>query len=217
MNAVAQDIIRQAAVTLQDAEGVRWPAGELVVYLNDGQRAIVERRPDATATTAAVALVEGARQTLPAAAASLIDIPRNAAGRKRQITKVDQRILDATVPTWFGGTPATEVKHFMHDAREPRVFLVYPPARAGVEVELLYAARPADVAQPSGPLASDVAGPCALGVQWGTALYHFVLFRAYSKDAEFGGNAAQAASHLGLFKAELGEPLQSAAVVAASS
>ena len=46
----------------------------------------------------------GTRHTLPAAAASLIDIPRNAAGRKRAITKVDQGLLDATVRDWQGMT-----------------------------------------------------------------------------------------------------------------
>lgn len=217
MKADAQTIIRKAASTLKDVKGTRWPAPELVQYLNDAQRAIVARRPDATAVTEEVQLVAGPRQTLPSAAATLIDLPRNAAGRKRQITRVDQRILDATSPAWYSGAPSEEIKHFMHDPRDPRVYLVFPPARAVAKVELQYAARPADVATPAGPTSAFVAGQCALDEEWADAIYHFILYRAYTKDAEFGANAAMATSQLGLFKAELGEPLQSSAVVAATS
>lgn len=35
----AQSVIRRAVETLQDNTSIRWPVGELVRYLNDGQRA----------------------------------------------------------------------------------------------------------------------------------------------------------------------------------
>ena len=39
----AQSVILRAQVALNDNEGVRWPADELVRYLNDAQREIVRR------------------------------------------------------------------------------------------------------------------------------------------------------------------------------
>ena len=215
MPSPAQPIILAAQDELQDPAGVRWPATELVQHLHEGQRAIAQKRPDTTATVATFSpAAPGARHTLPAAAASLIDIPRNAAGRKRAITKVDQVLLDATVRDWQGMAPAAEVLHFMHDLREPRVFLTYPPASTAAALELVYSAYPAATATAGGAAASTVTGNIGLPDEWATALRYYVLFRAWSKDAEYGGNPQLAATNYGLFKAELGEQLESAATVA---
>lgn len=215
MTTPAQSIILDAQLELQDLTGIRWPATELVQHLHEGQRAIAQKRPDTTATVVTFSpAAPGARHTLPAAAASLIDIPRNAAGRKRAITKVDQVLLDATVRDWQGMTPSAEVLHFMHDLREPRVFLTYPPASTAAALELVYSAYPAATATAGGAAASTVTGNIGLPDEWATALRYYVLFRAWSKDAEYGGNPQLAATNYGLFKAELGEQLESAATVA---
>ena len=215
MPSPAKPIILAAQDELQDPAGVRWPATELVQHLHEGQRAIAQKRPDTTATVVTFSpAAPGARHTLPAAAASLIDIPRNAAGRKRAITKVDHVLLDATVRDWQGMAPAAEVLHFMHDLREPRVFLTYPPASTAAALELVYSAYPAATATAGGAAASTVTGNIGLPDEWANALRYYVLYRAWSKDAEYGGNPQLAATNYGLFKAELGEQLESAATVA---
>ena len=218
MTTPAQSIILDAQLELQDPSGIRWPATDLVKHLHDGQRAIAQKRPDTTATVVTFTpAAAGTRHTLPAAAASLIDIPRNAAGRKRAITKVDQVLLDATVRDWQGMAPSTEVLHFMHDLREPRVFLTYPPAAATASLELVYSAYPAATATAGGAAASTVSGDIDLPDEWANALRYYVLYRAWSKDAEYGGNAQLASANLALFKAELGEQLESAATVSPKS
>ena len=215
MPTTAQSIILDAQLELQDSAGIRWPATELVKHLHDGQRAIAQKRPDTTATVVTFTpTTAGARHALPAAAASLIDIPRNAAGRKRAITKVDQVLLDATVRDWQGMAPAAEVLHFMHDLREPRVFLTYPPASTAAALELVYSAYPAATATAGGAAASTVTGNIDLPDEWANALRYYVLYRAWSKDAEYGGNPQLAAANLQLFRGELGEQLESAATVA---
>lgn len=218
MPTTAQSIILDAQLELQDSAGIRWPATELVKHLHDGQRAIAQKRPDTTATVVTFTpTAAGTRHTLPAAAASLIDIPRNAAGRKRAITKVDQVLLDATVRDWQGMAPAAEVLHFMHDLREPRVFLTYPPASTAAALELVYSAYPAETATAGGAAASTVTGNIDLPDEWANALRYYVLYRAWSKDAEYGGNAQLAAANLQLFRGELGEQLKSAATVSPKS
>ena len=215
MPSPAQPIILAAQDELQDPAGIRWPATELVKHLHDGQRAIAQKRPDTTATVVTFTpTAAGTRHTLPAAAASLIDIPRNAVGRKRAITKVDQVLLDATVRDWQGMAPAAEVLHFMHDLREPRVFLTYPPASTTTALELVYSAYPAATATAGGAAASTVTGNIDLPDEWANALRYYVLYRAWSKDAEYGGNPQLAAANLQLFRGELGEQLESAATVA---
>lgn len=218
MPTTAQSIILDAQLELQDPAGIRWPSTELVKHLHDGQRAIAQKRPDTTATVVTFTpAAAGTRHALPAAAASLIDIPRNAAGRKRAITKVDQVLLDATVRDWQGMAPAAEVLHFMHDLREPRVFLTYPPASTAAALELVYSAYPAGTATAGGAAASTVTGNIDLPDEWANALRYYVLYRAWSKDAEYGGNQQLAAANLQLFRGELGEQLESAATVSPKS
>lgn len=217
MTTTAQSIVRDAQTALQDPDGVRWPASELVVHLNRGQRDIQVARPDTTATLTTMALVAGFKQALPDAAAMLIDIPANASGER--ITKTDLLMLDAVEPSWRKRSPAAVVRHFMHDARTPRSFFVYPPARAGASVDIEFSAFPQDVAAPGGDgkTAATVAGVTSLGDQWGTALLAMVLHYAYAKDAEFGGNAGLAAAYLQRAQGVLGVELQSSATVAPQS
>lgn len=63
---------------------------------------------------------------------------------------------------------------------------------------------------------ADAAGRAVLQL-WPNALRYYVLYRAWSKDAEYGGNAQLASANLALFKAELGEQLESAATVSPKS
>lgn len=214
MTIQAQSIIRKAQIDLLDEAGTRWPARELVSHLNDAVRALVVARPDITTTTTAVALAAGARQALPAQAALLVDIPCNATGKKRAISKVDQLLLDRTVPGWQGMPQALEVEHFMHDLREPRAFLVYPPARVGAQVDLTWAARLQPVPEPLGATWAQVSGGIELSEDWDSALLNYVLYRAYSKDAEVAGNAQLAASHLALFNNAAGIQLEASSTVA---
>lgn len=215
MTTPAQSIILDVQIALLDVSGTRWPATELVKYLHDGQRAIAQMRPDTTATVVAFTpAAAGARHTLPAAAASLIDIPRNAGVRKRAITKVDQVLLDATVRDWQGMAPAAEIQHFMHDLREPRAFLTYPPAATTAALELVYSAYPAATATASGAAAATVSGNIDLPDEWANPLLNYVLYRAYSKDAEVAGNAQLAASHLALFNNAAGIQLEASSTVA---
>lgn len=215
MTTTARSIIERAHVQLQDTDGVRWPAYELVAWLNDAQRAYLEKRPDQKCTTQAVSLSVGFRQSIPATALSLMDIPNNSTGSMRRITKVDMLVLDSVLPTWRSATAATQVTHFMHDLREPRTFQVYPPAAAGAQVDMTYSLYPVDVPVPDmGGPASTVTGNLDLPDHAAEAVLNFVLYKAYSKDAEFGGNSQLAASYLALFNAAVGSQLQTTATVA---
>lgn len=206
MPIAAQSIVRRVVETLQDNTSVRWPVNELVRYLNDGQREIVLYRPDAMVTNAVVTLVAGSKQALPANGTKLIEIVRNTGGTRRSVRLVNREILDSQAPNWHNITGVTEILHFMYDPRDPRVFYVYPPAAAsGASLDAVYAAMPADVTEPAdGAVYTAVSGNISVPDIYGNVIQDYMLYRAYSKDSEYAGNASRAQAHYGAFVNALG-------------
>lgn len=217
MAITAQSVIRRAVDTLQDVTSVRWPVNELVRYLNDGQREVVLQRPDAMVTTATHTCVAGSRQTLPANGAKLIDITRNVAttSNKQAVRMVNREILDAQIPGWHALTGSVNTLHFMYDARDPRVFYVYPPATTTAQLEIIYALYPTDIVEPAdGALYTAVSGNISLPDIYANALLDYILFRAYSKDSEYAGNAQRSQNHYAAFANALGIEVQATVGVA---
>lgn len=208
----AQSIIQTAQELLLDKTGVRWPAADLVRHLNDGQRAAVDLRPDSTAEDREIALVAGVTQSIPTDANSLIEIVRNTSGKKRPVRQVVRNTLDSVDPGWYGSQPKGEVVHFMVDARQPRKFDVYPPVVAGTPVLATLSIAPVDIAIPTTTDSSGVTGNISIGDSFKNALLHFVLFRAFSKDAE-NGNSELSGAHYQLFKTCLGDETSARQVV----
>lgn len=212
----AQSIIRRCVETLQDNTSIRWPVSELVRYLNDAQREVILYRPDAAVTNASVPLVTGSRQNLPVGGTKLVEVVRNSAGTKRAVRMVNREILDAQLPGWHAQAGVTEILHYMYDPREPRVFYVYPPAAVtGAAVDLSYASMPTDIAEPSeGALYTSVTGNLGVPDIYGNAVQDYVLYRAYTKDSEYAGNAARAQAHYGAFANALGVEVKATVAVA---
>lgn len=215
MTISAQSIIRRAVETLQDTTSVRWPIAELVRYLNDGQREVALYRPDSMVTNTTVTCTQGSKQSLPANGAKLIEVIRNATGTKKAVRMVNREILDAQTPGWHNITPAAEVLHFMYDVRDPKVFYVYPPAAATAQLDIVYASYPTDIAEPAdGALYSVVTGSISLPDIYGNALLDFILYRSYSKDSEYAGNAQRAQAHYAAFANTLGIEIKATVAVA---
>jgi hypothetical protein len=208
----AQYLVKQCQVNISDLAGVRFPASELIVYLNDGQRSLVAIRPEASASTSTFVPVAGARQQLPSTSAVLIDIPRNTAGNKKAITKVSVEDLDSFNLDWRSMTGVTEILHFAFDLREPRFFDIYPPAAAsGASIEVKSSVYPTDVGAPTGDgkAFGTVTGNISVDDQWAFALFNYMMSRAYSKDVDFGGNPDLATAYAGTFANLLGVQQQS--------
>ena len=205
MTTAAQSIIRRVVETLQDTTSVRWPVAELVRYLNDGQREVVLYRPDSMVTNATVTLTAGAKQALPSNGSKLIDVIRNSAGNKRSVRMTARNILDTQTPSWYNLTGVTEILYYMYDPRDPKVFYVYPPAAStGASVDLVYSAYPSDITEPAdGAVFSAVTGNISLPDIYANILADYIMYRAYTKDTEYAGNAARAQAHYAAFQAAL--------------
>lgn len=219
MTTTAQSVIKAVVTELQDATSVRWPIPELVGYLNDGQREIANLRPDMMVTDGSMALAAGAKQSLPSTWSKLIDIQRNTGGSKNAVRLINREILDAQIQGWQGLTGVTDIKHYMYDVRDPRVFWVYPPAAAsGASLEGTGAVTPTDVTVPgNGTTFVDVTGNISVPDEAGNALREYVLFRAYNKDAEYASDPARADRKYAAFGNCLGLQLASLIKVAPTS
>ena len=210
MPIAAKDVIQRGVVTTQDTTSIRWPVGEWVRYLNDGQREIMLHRPDAFYKSAVIDCVAGTKQALPADGAKLIDVQRNSTVTSKRAVRICSReILDAQMPNWHNIAGAAEIVHFMYDPREPKAFWVYPPATIAAKLEINYSATPTDIAEPAaGSEYTAVVGNISVADIYANALLDYMLYRGYLKDADYAGNAARAQAHYAAFATALGIELK---------
>ena len=197
------NLLSRVEATLQDTANVRWAEAELLNYINDGQREIVNLKPDATALHANVQLVTGTKQAIPTDGLRLINVVRNmsdasgGATGSKAIRLVARDILDTQEPSWHDptvtgdATHGTIPKHFMFDENDPLNYYVYPGVSGNAYVEIVYSQRPTDLANTSATI--------AIPDNYSNALIDYCCFRAFMKDAEFAGNQQRAGAHYQTF------------------
>lgn len=212
MPIMASSIISRAQTIVQDETGVRWPYAELLGWLNDGQREVAIYKPSATAQNMAVMLQQGTLQQIPAGGLALLRVIRNLrtpvgnpriGGRACRLVSRD--VLDAQHPDWH--TPEVfpykkEVKHFCFDETDPTHFYTFPGNDGTGAVEAVVSMSPQDLTIPSGADRNSLASyNIEVGVPdiYANCLLDYVLFRAYSKDADYAGNAERSGTHYTLF------------------
>jgi len=195
-------IVARVATLLQDAGNIRWTSSEVLDWLDDGQREVVMLRPEAGAANESVSLTTGTKQSIPAAGISFIDAIRNTSGRAVRV--VSREILDSQRPGWHTDTGSTTIQHFTFDPRDPKRFYVYPPAASGASLDIVYSKSPAALTR--GGTAPNQTCSTAIGIDdvYANALVDYALYRAYSKDAEYAGNAQKAVAYYTAFANGLG-------------
>lgn len=203
------DIISRAKTLLQDTTSVRWPLLELQGWLNDAYRETANLKPDCCTQTGPYTCTVGARQVLTSvfpSATRLVEVTRNlaATSTKGAVRLVSRRMLDDQRRNWYAETPATTIEHYMYDPRVPKEFLVYPPATADAQLEVVYAAVPTEhtlsESQLGDPATTEV---IRLDDSYANILVDYIVYRAYSKDAEYAANANRAVAHFGAYKEAL--------------
>lgn len=206
MSVTGQQIADKAETLLLDEANVRWSATELLGWINSGLGEIVTYKPTAYVTTTTMQCVAGTKQTLPAGAIVLIDVTRNmgAAGTApgRVITPVKRGTMDAVNPDWHAATPSASARHFIFDPKNPKTFYVSPPQPAtGMgHIEVSFSASPP-------PLAS-LANNIPLDDTYESVLLDYVLYRAYSKDADSQPSLQRATTHYQAFANAVGAKLR---------
>ena len=166
-------VLLNVKTLLNDAGLIHWTQNELLQWGSEGQVELVTLKPDAATKTVDLQLVSGARQTNPADCISILDMRQNNGGNT--ITPTDRATLDRFMPGWMKGPTASTVKHWMPDP-QPDTFYVYPAQNnTPAKVVITHSFTPPAL----------VAGG-NLGVRdiYQAAIENYILFRAFSKDAE---------------------------------
>jgi hypothetical protein len=208
------DLISRARTILQDTTSVRWALSELQWWLNDGYRETLIFRPDSNTLTGEFTCVAGPRQVLAStfsAASRLISVVRNTAttSNKYGVRLVDKRVLDDQRKGWYTETPTVSIEEYVFDARQPREFMVYPPATTAARLEVVYAQVPSPHTLTAEQLgSSETTEVIRIDDTFANALLDYMLFRAYTKDSEQQGNAARAVAHYQAFQNSLGVSAQ---------
>ena len=191
------NLLARATALLQDSTNVRWPETELLNYLNDGQRQIVLQVPNANPVNDDITLAAGTKQAIPSDGIRLLDVVRNTSGNA--VRRTERDTLDENNPGWHQETGVTAIKNWVFNPDDPKHFYVNPPATTSASLEIVYSASPDD---------ATLVGNISLDDIYANALLDYILYRAYSKDAENSGNMSKAAGSYAAFNASLGNKLQ---------
>lgn len=196
----AQAIINKAVTQLVDAANVRWTRAELLAWLNDGVRQIVLMQPNATSSVESMKLVAGTRQKIPTTGWLLLTINRNmgldGTTPGRAIRIISRQLMDGFDPNWHTATASDTTIHYIYDLQDQLAFYVYPPSKGNNYVELNYSIQPPD-------LTSETQVVPVFPI-FQPALVDYVLYRAFSKDAEYAPGLALAQMYMTTFAAAVG-------------
>ncbi len=180
------EVIGGCNTLLVDQLWLRWPQSELLDYYNAAVRATIIVLPYAGASIENIDCVPGTRQSLPDGAIRLLDVTRVVGGRAVQ--SVPRGVLDSQYPDWHSMTGPVE--RYCYDESIPKTYYVFPGALAGVQLEAEVARIPAPVG-----LADIKTAVVPLDELYVNPIIEFMLYRAFSKDAENAANSSLAATH----------------------
>ena len=191
MATTVQSLLDRFDALMNDVGSVRWPTAERLMWINDGQRELVTFKEDANAKTAVLSMTVGARQSLGNMTDCYKILTVRASSTNRAVLPCDRSVLDVFSPDWMAAANNEPIRNWMPD-ESPMAIWVYPSRlTAGDQALITYVAYPPTVTQ------SD-----NLGVRdaYATNVLNYMIYRAYSKDAEFGGNTELAAAAYALFR-----------------
>ena len=209
------EIIKRVEDVLQDSN-VRWPRVELQNWLNESYLQIALLRPDASSKTGTLTCVAGSRQTITSGfstALRLLDVVRNLASSsdKKVVRLIDRSVLDDQRPAWHTDTASVNIQNYTFDVRQPKEFFVFPPATTSAQLEVVYADLPGSHSLSASALDPTGSNTDVIKVDdtYLSVITDWILYRAFSKDAEFAANAARAGAHYQTFMSSIGNKTQS--------
>lgn len=194
------DAIAQVRTTLVDTTGTRWPDLELLNGYNNAVLAVVNLRPDASTKNISFTTEAGkSKQVLPSDGLRWMDIVYDVASGN-PIRKTDRTTLDDQIPNWHNST-GNRVTNWVFDERDPKTAYVYPQPSDAVEIQIIYSVAPSAVAITD--FENDTT-TISIDDSYFNAIKEYMLYEAYSKDADYASNASRAAAHYNKFERTLG-------------
>lgn len=200
------DLIQRAEIITQDKTSVRWPKYEWLKWYNDAILFVVNRRPDVSVKNVNFTVDNtDTKQSLPADGLSLFTVVRNVTSG-RPIREIPREVLDDQYTDWHMHT-SDDIDHFAYDPRDPKSFYVYPrPTGASHTIEIMYPYAPEAVTITDFDTDTQTIG---IDDSYVNPVLDFMLYRAYSKDADYAENAQRAINHLQAAESSIGTKTQS--------
>lgn len=203
LSTVMASTLIDAASTLLNDEDVtnqRWSRTELLAWLNEAQRTIVQLKPGANNKIVAMKMQPGARQMIPDDGWLLMGVTRNmgddGATPGPMIQLVERDLLDRFDPDWYSMTPQLEAQNYMYNLQDQPSFYVYPPSNGVNYIEVNYSFMP--------PQVSAEEDVITIRDIYATAILDYMMYRALAKDAEEASNAQLSANYYQSFLAGIG-------------
>jgi hypothetical protein len=195
MTVLASTIIDKAAKQLLDLNNIKWTRSELLGWLNMAQQELILNVPEASATTALVTTVNGARQSIPSDGWMLLSANRNMGttgttpGRAIQETR--RELLVRSNPAWTMDTATDVATIYIYTPLDKTVFWVYPPSIAGNKIEVTYSQEPVVITIESAAITvDDIYEPILL---------NYILYKTLMKDPEYAPGVELAKGYLSSF------------------
>lgn len=196
----ASALIDRASVLLNDTKNARYKRVDLLAWLNDAQRTILQLKPASVSKVSVLKLKAGARQTLPTDGWMLFDVIRNMGTNGTTpgpaVRIVSRELLDNFNGNWYNATASTTVENYVYNPQDQTAFYVYPPNDGQGHVEVNYAYTPDEVANEEHLI--------TIGDIHQTALLDYMMYRAKSIDTEHAADIQLAQMYYTSFMAYLG-------------
>lgn len=193
-NSTLKEVIDRCKITLQEitSEGTRWANQELVDWAGEFYQVASSVNPAEFSEVIEFTCISGTRQNAPDDVVQILEITRNLDGTKMPIVATTKNVLDSTRRGWHGEIESSSQEVFVLDERYPRTFYVWPPATAGSKLEAVAVVTPTKHA-----LADYTTGTAKVKCsdRLVPPMVDYILFRAYSKDADFAGNQQRSDIH----------------------
>jgi hypothetical protein len=116
------------------------------------------------------------------------------------IRQIERKVFERYQPNWSIDTADPVVVHAMYDAEDNNaVFYVWPPQPSVPRfIEIIYSVRPVIIADALAGTKITIAD------YYANALLDYVLYRAFSKDSEYGNQSQESQQHYKAFADAIG-------------
>ena len=203
-NITIVSVLNRANIILVDTTKTRWTYSELLIWYNDAILEIANLRPDSQLLNTDFSVVPNqSKQVLPSDGLRWLDVVYNVA-TGLPVTKTERRQLDDQVPNWHKNS-GSQVRTYIFDERDPKTIYVHPQPTTATSLQVCYSIAPSPVV-----IASFDTDTTLIQVDDNdiNALVDFILYRAYSKDADYAANGERASMHYQAFMQSIGQKTQ---------
>lgn len=194
---------QDATIGVNQQAFVRWPASDLLQYLNNGLKRIAAMAPYVNIVGGTINIGYGTRFQLPNNMLELIDV-HYASVSINNVNYFDRMLLSRVNSNILGTYDKTSCLsnrvhyrpyNWAYDPVDQKAFFIHPPVPVGVSIILTVTYR-RETPEFNDPNSNDM---LPFSDRYDTALHEWMYYEAYSVDQESASSMANAKLHLEQF------------------